>query len=115
MLFITKFSHQHAAITWCCVIYLTKLTRHILPKFPKGIFFKKKKKKEAVPLWCNGIGSGVSGALGYRFEPQLRIWHCRSCGLDLTPGPETPYVAGWPKEAKKKNGKGDSHPLFAQP
>lgn len=49
MLFITKFSHQHAAITWCCVIYLTKLTRHILPKFPKGIFFKKKKKKRGSP------------------------------------------------------------------
>ena len=57
MLFITKFSHQHAAITWCCVIYLTRLTRHILPKFPKGIFFKKKKKKRQSRCGAMGLAA----------------------------------------------------------
>ena len=28
------------------------------------------------------------------------IRHCRNCGSDLTPGPGTPYGAGWPKKKK---------------
>ena len=56
-----------------------------------------------LPLWYNGMG-GISGVLGYRFNPLarhrgLRIWCCHSCsigydrGLDLIPG-----LAQWLKD-----------------
>ena len=32
----------------------------------------------------------------------LRIWCCPTCGVDLTPGPGTPYAAGVAKKVKKK-------------
>ena len=61
------------------------------------------------PLWHSGISS-VSAALGYRFDPWLntvgyKLWHCQcsavghNCGLDLIPGPRTPYVTGQPKKS----------------
>ena len=60
------------------------------------------------PLWCNGIG--VLGILGLRFDPCLAQWVedpvLLSCGLghnyglDLTPGPGTPYAVGRPKKKK---------------
>ena len=41
----------------------------------------------------------------------LRIQCCHSCvlvhdcGLDLIPGPGSPYAMGWPKKEKKNNNK----------
>ena len=63
-------------------------------------------------LWHNGI-SGVLGSAGTQVQSPawhngLRIWHCRSCGLgpncglDLIPGPGTPYAVGPPPPQKKK-------------
>ena len=60
-------------------------------------------------LWCNRIGN-VSAAPRHRFNPQHSIGSILYChrysighnyGLDLLPGPGTPYAARWPK--KKKN------------
>ena len=61
------------------------------------------------PRRCNGI-NGVSGALACRFDAQpgrmgknlalLQLWCI--CGLDLIPGPETPYPLGQPKKKKKR-------------
>ena len=59
-------------------------------------------------LWHKVIGS-VSRALGRRFNSLA--WHSglsHSCsvdynsGLDLIPGPGTPYAMGWPKKRKEK-------------
>ena len=67
---------------------------------------------QGIPSWCNGI-SGISAALGHRFNPQpstvgYRIWRYHSCsvgyncGLDLIPGQGAPYTMGQPKVEKQK-------------
>ena len=64
------------------------------------------------PLAKNGIRV-ISEALGCRFDPQpgtvaegsgvAPSWGLdNNLGLDLIPGPGTPYALGWPKKEKKK-------------
>ena len=46
-------------------------------------------------MWHNGI-RGVSATPGHRFDPGL-VQQVKESGIDLIPGPGTPYTTGQPK------------------
>ena len=107
------FTYQAPLPQTCWVAPTQVCPRVILPNeqfFRNHFIFKENKE---FPLWHDRLG-GVSGAPGCRFpslawHSGLGIRHCCSCeitghncGLDLIPGPGTPYATGKPKKKKKR-------------
>ena len=77
-------------------------------KFPNAMDTAQKKPSGVLAVmqqdWQHlcGVGTQVRAPA---WHGGLGIWRCYSCsqnfGLDLIPGPGTPYTAGWPKKGGK--------------
>ena len=58
--------------------------------------------------WDGNTGKQIQSLAQHNQVKHLALLSCsvgHNCGVDLIPGPETPYAKGWPKKEKEKKKK----------
>ena len=84
------------------------------PRSPKETFcLKDTKGVPTVAQWDWWyLGHAGTWVRSLAWHSGLGIQHCRSCGMDLIPGPGTPYATGQPKEKKNTKKVKSTHNLI---